>query len=113
MESEQIPVAFDAAEEAFGTVNILINNSGIVIAGKYPEIPEDDWDAVVGTNLKGAWMMAQEAARRMIAAETGGQHCESCIDFSISNAEGTFHLFDFEGGGGADDAYNGSRTGRA
>ena len=72
MQSTQIPAAFHQAEEAFGTVDILINNSGIAVAGRLPNVSEDDWDSVIGTNLKGAWMMAQEAARRMIAAETQG-----------------------------------------
>ncbi len=94
MESEQIPPAFDAAEEVFGTVNILINNSGIVIAGKYPEISENDWDAIVGTNLKGAWMMAQEAARRMIVAETGGSivNLASILAFRAQKALSTYSI---------------------
>jgi NAD(P)-dependent dehydrogenase (short-subunit alcohol dehydrogenase family) len=94
MESEQIPAAFDAAEEAFGTVDILINNSGIVIAGKVPNIPEDDWDSVIGTNLKGAWMMAQEAARRMIAAKQQGSivNLASILAFRAQKALSTYSI---------------------
>lgn len=94
MESDQIPAVFDAAEEAFGTVDILINNSGIVIAGKVPNIPEDDWDSVIGTNLKGAWMMAQEAARRMIAAKRQGSivNLASILAFRAQKALSTYSI---------------------
>ena len=89
MESDQIPAVFDAAEEAFGTVDILINNSGIVIAGKVPNIPEDDWDSVIGTNLKGAWMMAQEAARRMIGSIV---NLASILAFRAQKALSTYSI---------------------
>lgn len=94
MESEQIPAAFESAESAFGTVNILVNNSGIAVPGKLPNVPEADWDAVVGTNLKGAWMMAQEAARRMIASETEGSivNLASVLAFRAQKALSTYSI---------------------
>jgi 3-oxoacyl-[acyl-carrier protein] reductase len=57
--------AFDAAEAAFGTVTILVNNAGI--AGNKPvfDITPDDWRKVMSVNLDGVWFAAQEAARRM------------------------------------------------
>lgn len=51
--------------------DIVINNAGIGIAGKALDFPAEDWDAVVDTNLKGAFLVAQAAARRM-AAGSGG-----------------------------------------
>ena len=47
MQSAQIPAAFHQAEGAFGTVDILINNSGIAVAGKLPNVSEDAWDSVI------------------------------------------------------------------
>jgi len=92
--SDQVPLAFDAAEKAFGTVDLLINNSGIAVPGQFPNIPESDWDAVIGTNLKGAWMMAQEAARRMIAAEIGGSivNLASVLAFRAQKALSTYSI---------------------
>src|SRR3954467_4100540 len=43
--------AFDAAEKAFGTVTILINNAGVTHADRVHEMSEDTWRRVLGTNL--------------------------------------------------------------
>jgi NAD(P)-dependent dehydrogenase (short-subunit alcohol dehydrogenase family) len=64
--------AFDAAEQAFGTVTILINNAGVVQAGRAVEITEEDWRRVLSTNLDAVFYWAQEGARRMLAAGKGG-----------------------------------------
>jgi 3-oxoacyl-[acyl-carrier protein] reductase len=64
--------AFDAAEAAFGTVTILVNNAGVAHAGRAVELSEEEWRRVVGTNLDAVFFWAQEAARRMLAAEKGG-----------------------------------------
>ena len=57
----------EAAVSRFGGVDILINNAGIAIVKPMLDWEEEDWDRVVDTNLKGAWLMAQAAARRMLA----------------------------------------------
>jgi 3-oxoacyl-[acyl-carrier protein] reductase len=64
--------AFDAAENAFGTVTILVNNAGIVHSGRAVDLAEEDWRRVLATNLDAVFYWAQEAARRMLAAGTGG-----------------------------------------
>ena len=64
--------AFDAAEQAFGTVTILVNNAGIVHSGRAVELAEEDWRRVLATNLDAVFFWAQEAARRMLAAGKGG-----------------------------------------
>jgi 3-oxoacyl-[acyl-carrier protein] reductase len=62
--------AFDAAQGAFGTVTILVNNAGVAQeAQRAIELPEAEWRRVLDTNLDAAFLWAQEAARRMI--ETG------------------------------------------
>jgi NAD(P)-dependent dehydrogenase (short-subunit alcohol dehydrogenase family) len=53
-----------AALEAAGTLDIVVNNAGISIVKPALEMPEKDWDAVVDTNLRGAWLVAQGAAKR-------------------------------------------------
>jgi NAD(P)-dependent dehydrogenase (short-subunit alcohol dehydrogenase family) len=64
--------AYDAAEQAFGTVTILVNNAGVVHSGRAVEVAEEDWRRVLATNLDAVFYWAQEAARRMLAAGTGG-----------------------------------------
>jgi len=70
--SKSIRDAFDAAETKYGHVNILSNNAGVADSKMAVEIDEASWDFVLDTNLKGAWMVAQEAGRRMIGSGTKG-----------------------------------------
>ena len=65
--------AVDQAANGLGPITILINNAGLAIDRPLLETSDDDWDLVLDTNLKGAWMMAREAARHMIAEETEGK----------------------------------------
>jgi 3-oxoacyl-[acyl-carrier protein] reductase len=64
--------AFDAAEQAFGTVTILVNNAGVAHSGRAVELSEEDWRRVISINLDAVFYWAQEAARRMLAAGSGG-----------------------------------------
>ena len=78
--------AFDEAEKAFGTVTVLVNNAGVAHAGRAVELPEAEWRRVVGTNLDAVFFWAQEAARRMLAAGTGGAivNVASVLGFGVS-----------------------------
>jgi NAD(P)-dependent dehydrogenase (short-subunit alcohol dehydrogenase family) len=64
--------ALDAAEAALGPVSVLINNAGIAIEKLSTDQTEADWDAVINANLKGAYFLATEMARRMIARKQEG-----------------------------------------
>jgi len=64
--------AFDAAEAALGTVTILINNAGIAHGGRAVELSPEDWRRVLTTNLDAVFYWAQEAAKRMLAANKKG-----------------------------------------
>ncbi|HEY4636320.1 MAG TPA: SDR family NAD(P)-dependent oxidoreductase, partial [Rhodospirillales bacterium] len=64
--------ALDAVAGEFGTVTILVNNAGVAEGKAALDVTEEDWDRVLDTNLKGAWTVAQAAARRMAKAKTGG-----------------------------------------
>ena len=68
----QVPAVFDAAEQAFGTVDVLINNAGIASQQPLLEISDEDWCKIRDVNYEGVWAMAQEGARRMAAAEAAG-----------------------------------------
>src|SRR5262245_35873967 len=64
--------AVEAAEAALGPITVLINNAGIAIEKLATDQTESDWDAVIGANLKGAYFLATEVARRMIARKQEG-----------------------------------------
>jgi len=57
--------------EAFGSVDVLFNNAGIVRHVPAEELTEEDWDDVVDVNLKGAFLCAKHAARNMIEHDGG------------------------------------------
>ncbi len=62
---------FAQAIEAFGQVDILINNAGIFIAKPVADYTEEDLEAIVDTNLKGFFYPAQAAAQHMAANGSG------------------------------------------
>ena len=72
-DAAQIPPAFDAAEAALGPIDILVNNAGMSINGPAAELAIADFDAVMSTNLRGPFLLAQETGRRMIARKNGGR----------------------------------------
>ena len=64
--------AVSAAETELGAVTILVNNAGVALTKPALELDETEWDRVVDTNLKGAWLVAQEVARHMARLGHGG-----------------------------------------
>jgi NAD(P)-dependent dehydrogenase (short-subunit alcohol dehydrogenase family) len=64
--------AFDAIEAGSGVADVIVNNAGLAVSRPLLEQTEADWDSVMDTNLKGAWLVAQEGARRLIAAKRPG-----------------------------------------
>ena len=56
----------DAALSSFGRLDILVNAAGILYGGSALDISEDEWDRVLGINLKGAFLISQCAARPML-----------------------------------------------
>jgi len=67
-----VKAAFDQAENTYGVVNIVSNNAGVSDSKMAVNIDENSWDSVLDTNLKGAWLVAIEAGKRMIAAGQAG-----------------------------------------
>ena len=59
------------AERAFGPVDILVNNAGVNVRGPSDELSEDDWDAVMDTNLKGPFLLSRALGPRMCARGWG------------------------------------------
>jgi len=61
-----------AAVDAWGRVDILVNNAGIYPFKSALEMSADEWDRIQNVNLRGAFLFAQAAARRMIGQGGGG-----------------------------------------
>jgi 3-oxoacyl-[acyl-carrier protein] reductase len=57
--------------EFFGKIDILVNNAGITKDGLVIDMKESDWDAVLGVNLKSAFLCSKAAARPMLKARVG------------------------------------------
>lgn len=68
---EQVKVMVDATVDAYGSIDILINNAGLSIDGPFLEMKEADWDRVYEVNLKGPFLVSQAVARKMIAGDGG------------------------------------------
>jgi len=67
----QVDALVAAAIKAHGRIDVLVNNAGIFKACDFLEISEDDFDAVLRVNLKGAFLVAQAVAREMARAGRG------------------------------------------
>jgi 3-oxoacyl-[acyl-carrier protein] reductase len=59
-------------KDAFGRIDFLVNNAGIVRDTLILRMKEEDWDAVIDTNLKGAWNFSKAALRVMLRQDEGG-----------------------------------------
>jgi NAD(P)-dependent dehydrogenase (short-subunit alcohol dehydrogenase family) len=66
------PASVTAAVTSSGRIDVLINNAGVANTKAVLEQTEADWDLIVGTNLKGAWLVATEVARSMRANQVAG-----------------------------------------
>lgn len=69
--SESVRDAFEEIDRLLGGVDVVIANAGVSFRTSFDEITDDQWAAVVGTNLGGAFLTAREAIRRM-KAQRGG-----------------------------------------
>jgi NAD(P)-dependent dehydrogenase (short-subunit alcohol dehydrogenase family) len=68
---DSIKAAVAHAETEMGTIDILVNNSGVGTTQMLTEVTEEDFDYVFGTNTRGAFFVAQEVGKRMIARSKG------------------------------------------
>jgi SDR family mycofactocin-dependent oxidoreductase len=68
---EDIKAAVEAALSQFGRIDILFNNAGICAYGLSHELTEEEWDAMIDINLKGAWLVARRIIPLMIKQKSG------------------------------------------
>lgn len=70
--SESIASALDEIEQSLGVVTVVINNAGITVPKLLVDLSDEDWNAVIDTNLNGVAYVTRETAQRMINAGVGG-----------------------------------------
>ncbi len=70
---DSIAMAIAVAEAQLGPLSILVNNAGVVVSKPLFEHTEEDWDHVVDTNLKGAWLMARDFAHHLVELKRPGR----------------------------------------
>ena len=75
-----------AAIDAFGDIDILVNNAGIVHGADFLELKEEDFDRVIGVNLKGSFLVGQAVARYMVEKVEKGGPAGVIVNMSSINA---------------------------
>ena len=70
-DAASVRACFDALA-SWGAPDVVVNNAGVTVTRPLLEQTPEDFDHVLDTNLKGCWLVATEAARRMVAAGQGG-----------------------------------------
>lgn len=77
--------ALDEITADMGTPRVLINNAGVATGAAALDVTDEDWRKVINTNLEGAWIVAQETARRMREAGDGNIiNTASILGFRVS-----------------------------
>ena len=91
-DARSVETGLDAVQDALGAPDVLVNNSGIARPATSLDVTADDWSEVIGTNLEGAWRVAQGTARRMVEAERPGAivNVLSVLAFGVSKGLGPY-----------------------
>ncbi len=63
---DEVQAMADAAVARFGRLDIAVNNAGIEIKRDFLEVPDNEWDAVLNVNLRGAFLVTQIAGRQFV-----------------------------------------------
>ncbi|HXC64939.1 MAG TPA: 3-oxoacyl-[acyl-carrier-protein] reductase [bacterium] len=75
----QVEALFAGIQERFKQLNVVVNNAGITKDGLLMRMSEEDWDSVLATNLKGAFLVSKAACRPLLKAKGGSIICVSSV----------------------------------
>lgn len=70
-ETDQVKAMIDATMEAFGSIDMLVNNAGITRDNLLMRMKEDEWDDVININLKGVFLCTKAVTRQMMKQRSG------------------------------------------
>jgi len=68
---ESVESVVDGVADKWGKLDILVNNAGVTRDTLLPRMTDDDWDEVLNTNLRGAFLFSRAASRHMMRARYG------------------------------------------
>ncbi len=87
-DADSIHTCFAELGDIAGAPDVVVNNAGIARQAYLTDVSENDWDAVLDTNLKGVFLVAQAAARALIAADRPGSiiNIASVLGLRVSKA---------------------------
>ena len=69
--ADEVKRMIDGVLDAFGRLDVLVNNAAVQTEGAFLDVTEEDWDRVIDTNLKGTFLCTQAAARHMVRNGSG------------------------------------------
>lgn len=86
-DSSSVRDGFDAIDRAWGRIDIAVTNAAIEPIVPFLELPEATWDRIVDVNLKGTFLVAQAAARRMVKRRRGVIITLSSVNAEVARPE--------------------------
>jgi NAD(P)-dependent dehydrogenase (short-subunit alcohol dehydrogenase family) len=89
-----VDAALAATIEALGPVDVLVNNAGVLDDAPFLDLPIEEFDRVLGVNLRGAFLMAQAAARQMVKQGKAGGKAAAGAIVNMSSINEKFGLPD-------------------
>lgn len=90
-EEEQVRLAVEQAVDHFGKIDILVNNAGIWNVIDLVEMDEQQWDELVDSDLKGAWLCAKHVGQHLVQRGAGGKIVSTASTAGIVGAKGSSH----------------------
>jgi NAD(P)-dependent dehydrogenase (short-subunit alcohol dehydrogenase family) len=90
----EVRACIDAALDAFGRIDVLVNNAGILDDVPFLDLSEQEFDRVLGVNLRGAFLMGQAAARQMMQQAPADRNASRGTIVNMSSVNAQFALPD-------------------